>query len=199
MGKRQEAALETRQKIVDAVRALLRQRRADEINIEDITQRAGVAKGTFYTHFKRKEDVISVIAMQCYAVMWDETMRRGGSAYEKLALYLNNSARIIEKNTLQIAQNWVKSVAAPIAGELCGVEKYNFDRRNIASILEGGVSRGELLPDTPCEALADSIMEGYYGAVFVWCLTSGETPLERALESFCETILQPILARYTNT
>ena len=105
MGKRQEAALETRQKIVDAVRALLRQRRADEINIEDITQRAGVAKGTFYTHFKRKEDVISVIAMQCYAVMWDETMRRGGSAYEKLALYLNNSARIIEKNTLQIAQN----------------------------------------------------------------------------------------------
>ena len=54
MGKRQEAALETRQKIVDAVRALLRQRRADEINIEDITQRAGVAKGTFYTHFKRK-------------------------------------------------------------------------------------------------------------------------------------------------
>lgn len=199
MGKRQEAALETRQKIVNAVRALLRQRRADEINIEDITQRAGVAKGTFYTHFKRKEDVISVIAMQCYAVMWDETMRRGGSAYEKLALYLNNSARIIEKNTLQIAQNWVKSVAAPIAGELCGVEKYNFDRRNIASILEGGVSRGELCADTPCERLTDGIIDGYYGAVFVWCLTAGETPLERALESFCETILQPILARYTNT
>ena len=137
--------------------------------------------------------------MQCYAVMWDETMRRGGSAYEKLALYLNNSARIIEKNTLQIAQNWVKSVAAPIAGELCGVEKYNFDRRNIASILEGGVSRGELCADTPCERLTDGIIDGYYGAVFVWCLTSGDKPLERALESFCETILQPVLARYTNT
>ena len=92
-----------------------------------------------------------------------------------------------------------KSVAAPIAGELCGVEKYNFDRRNIASILEGGVSRGELCADTPCERLTDGIIDGYYGAVFVWCLTAGETPLERALESFCETILQPILARYTNT
>lgn len=199
MGKRQEAALETRQKIVDAVRALLRQRRADEINIEDITQRAGVAKGTFYTHFKRKEDVISVLAMECYTLLLDDVLSSAAGTFAKLRRYLVHSARIIEKNTLQIAQNWVKSVAAPIAGELCGVEKFNFDRRNIASILEGGVSRGELLPDTPCEALADSIMEGYYGAVFVWCLTAGDKPLERALESFCETILQPILARYTNT
>ena len=196
MGKRQEAALETRQKIVDATATLLQEKKADAINIEDITQQAGVAKGTFYTHFKRKEDVISVIAMQCYAVMWDETMRRGGSAYEKLALYLNNSARIIEKNTLQIAQNWVKSVAAPLAGELCGVEKYNFDRRNIASILEGGVSRGELLPDTPCERLTDGIIDGYYGAVFVWCLTAGERALAAAIEQFCCGFVRPLLAQH---
>lgn len=199
MGKRQEAALETRQKIVDAVRALLRQRRADEINIEDITQRAGVAKGTFYTHFKRKEDVISVLAMECYTLLLDDVLSSAAGTFAKLRRYLVHSARIIEKNTLQIAQNWAKSVAAPIAGELCGVEKYNFDRENILNLLKSGAASGELLPDTPCEALADGIMEGYYGAVFVWCLTSGETPLERALESFCETILQPILARYTNT
>ena len=75
MGKRQEAALEMRQKLIDVTAALLQERRADEINIEAITARANVAKGTFYTHFKRKEDVISVIAMDCYNVVWDEIVR----------------------------------------------------------------------------------------------------------------------------
>lgn len=196
MGKRQEAALETRQKIIDATAALLQERRADEINIEDITARANVAKGTFYTHFKRKEDVISVIAMKCYNVVWDETVRSGGSVCEKLRLYLTNSAAIIRENTLQIAQNWVKSVAAPIEGEQNGIEKFNFDFANICSILEDGAASGELAKDAPLSLLAEGVIDGYYGAVFIWCLTSGERELEQAIASFCENVVPPMLAQY---
>ena len=55
MGKRQDAALQTRKKIIEAMKELLDEKKAEEINIEEITQRAHIAKGSFYTHFKRKE------------------------------------------------------------------------------------------------------------------------------------------------
>lgn len=53
MCKRQDAALETQQKIIEVMRALLQEKNANEINIEEITQCAGVAKGSLYTHFRR--------------------------------------------------------------------------------------------------------------------------------------------------
>ena len=198
MGKRQEAMLITKQKLIDAVKALLKEKRADEINIEEITARAGVAKGTFHTHFKRREDVISVIAMECYNALLGNVLNSSGSALQKLKSYLVRSAKIIEENTLEIAQNWAKSVTAPVDGERHGIEKYNFDRENIISFLKGGIIRGELYKDTPVERLADGIMQGYYGAVFVWCLTSGETSLESALKNFCDTMLPPLLGQYEN-
>ena len=44
MGKRQKAALETRQKLIDAMRSLLQEKEAETIGIEEITARAGVAR-----------------------------------------------------------------------------------------------------------------------------------------------------------
>ena len=64
MGKRQEAALETRQKLINAVKKLSETKEYHEMSIDEITQTAGVAKGTFYTYFKRREDIISVIAYE---------------------------------------------------------------------------------------------------------------------------------------
>ena len=97
MGKRQEAALLTRRKIIDAVKKLLSEQSADSINIEDIAERAGVAKGSFYTHFKRKEDVISVIALESYEVIRETVFASEQNAAENISLYLLESAKIIEK------------------------------------------------------------------------------------------------------
>ena len=58
MNKRQTAALETRRKLITAGLELIKEKGFDAINVEDITKRAGVAKGTFYTYFKRKEDIV---------------------------------------------------------------------------------------------------------------------------------------------
>ena len=54
MTKRQEQALKTRQKILDAVFELLLKNEYDNLNIDDITNHCGVAKGTFYVYFKHK-------------------------------------------------------------------------------------------------------------------------------------------------
>lgn len=199
MGKRQEAALETRQKIIEAMRALLQEKAASDINIEEITQRAGVAKGSFYTHFKRKEDVISVIAMDCYNMARDSAFRSNAGIREQISGYLRDSGKIIAANTLQIAQNWMKSVTAPLPGETGGLEKYNFDYDNLLEMLRRAARSGELRADTPCEQLAQSVINSYYGAVAIWCITDGETDLAQNIDRYCAHDLNQLLEQYKHT
>jgi TetR/AcrR family transcriptional regulator, ethionamide resistance regulator len=45
--------------ILDATRALLEEKRYDELTVADILARAGVARGSFYFHFESKADVLA--------------------------------------------------------------------------------------------------------------------------------------------
>jgi len=110
-----------------------------------------------------------------------------------LCTYLKGSAEIIEKYSLQTAQAWMKSVTAPIDDECQGVEKYDFDRKNILELLNSAVERGELSQNTSIETLTEIIMNAYYGAVAVWCITSGDVGLVDSIVHFCEYGLKIII------
>jgi len=196
MGIRQEAKQQSRQKIIDAMRLLLQEKEADSINIEDITTKAGIAKGSFYTHFKRKEDVISVIAMEEYNAMTENVLALSGDAYDRICEYLCCSAKIIDEMTLQVAQNWMKSVTAPIEDEHGRLDKYSYDCDNIRRLLTDGIERSELADDTPTDAVTEIIMNAYYGAVANWCITGGEKDLVTGIEGFCKNGLKIILNQY---
>ena len=53
---RQEMALKTRENIVEAAKKVISKKGFKGAYIQDITEQAGVAKGTFYTYFKTKEE-----------------------------------------------------------------------------------------------------------------------------------------------
>ena len=57
---RQEKAEITKEKIIKAAMELSKEKVIQEINVEDITKRAGVSKGSFYTYFNKKEDVVDL-------------------------------------------------------------------------------------------------------------------------------------------
>lgn len=56
--KRQLQAMETKNKIYQAAVKEINEKGFNNVNIEDITTAANVAKGSFYTHFDSKEDII---------------------------------------------------------------------------------------------------------------------------------------------
>ena len=109
-----------------------------------ITQRAHIAKGSFYTHFKSKEDVISEVALLEYDVVKDFAFQSSDNIYEQISAYLKKSVEIIEKNTLQVAQQWIKSVSDPLENENSGIKKYQFDKENILNLLIQAQNRQEL-------------------------------------------------------
>lgn len=192
MGKRQDAALETRKKIIIAVKELLKQKDPDEINIEEITKQAHIAKGSFYTHFKRKEDVISEIDFLEYVPLQEEVHHIQG-VHQQISYYLIQSVKIIEKNSLAVARIWVKGAVAPIKDETSGIRKYSFDYDNILRILKQAVTQEELRVKLPLEIITQMIMNYFYGAVASWCIVGDDFKLVESIENYCQHELKNLL------
>ena len=55
---RQARAAETRKRIVAAAKKLITENGFENVSIEEIAKEAEVSTGSFYTYFKKKEDVI---------------------------------------------------------------------------------------------------------------------------------------------
>ena len=81
--KRQLQAIETKKKIYDAAVQVINEKGFGNVSIEDITTRANVAKGSFYTYFTSKEDLLfdtfrqsDAVYAQAFAQVQDEDSSR---------------------------------------------------------------------------------------------------------------------------
>jgi AcrR family transcriptional regulator len=89
-GRRSAKANQTRQLLVDAAVAVFAERGFPDTTISDITGRAGVAHGTFYTHFDSKEEIfrdvvrwIQTRALQATTSPPEPTVRTIGDRIER--------------------------------------------------------------------------------------------------------------------
>jgi AcrR family transcriptional regulator len=57
----QKRSLHTQERLLDAMKALLEERDADDINVEDIVERAGLSVGAFYKRFSSKSDLLPLL------------------------------------------------------------------------------------------------------------------------------------------
>jgi AcrR family transcriptional regulator len=58
LSRRERKKVETRQKLLEAARALFHSKGYDATTVEEITERADVAKGTFFNYFPSKEALL---------------------------------------------------------------------------------------------------------------------------------------------
>ncbi|ASJ17016.1 hypothetical protein A3L04_08000 [Thermococcus chitonophagus] len=55
--------MDTREKLLHSAKKLFASKGFDRVTVDEIVKDAGVAKGTFYLYFKRKEDIIREVAI----------------------------------------------------------------------------------------------------------------------------------------
>ena len=80
MTNRKIAALETRKKLLEAGKRIICKKGLDNTAVEEITEAAGVSKGTFYTYFRRKEDIVFELSRQVFGEFL-ENARLSGQAH----------------------------------------------------------------------------------------------------------------------
>jgi AcrR family transcriptional regulator len=70
----------TRDRLGDALVALMQEKPFDEIKVQDVLDRAGVGRSTFYEHFKDKDDLFLSDADEFFEMMASLLKRRGDTS-----------------------------------------------------------------------------------------------------------------------
>lgn len=188
--------METRQKLVDAAKTLNAQKNFADVMVEEITGLAGVAKGTFYTYFKRKEDVFSEIMFHKFDPIREQAQARQGDVAEQIASFLAQSMEQILEDRLELAQYWMKNAMSPGGKESLAQQKLDFDQGYLVDALAQAVKCRELCDETPVEGLAWEITATYYGMVALWCQTAGQFNFKDRMKEYAEKRVRAIINIY---
>ena len=199
MTNRKKAALETRRHIVEAARRVFSRKGFAEATIRDIVTEAGTAAGTFYTYFKKKEDVVEELnRTDFYNLAKTVNGMSDKGILERLDWYGHRFMLGIERCGVEITRQWIRCNIAPT--RMCHVDeditKYQYDIRAMRSILAQGVADGLLKPETPVNDLAELINAEFYGLMTVWCMSGAAVVGSRETAKFRRLFLEKALAPY---
>ena len=76
--------LRTRDTLGDSLVELIREKPFDEITVQEILDRAGVGRSTFYTHYRDKDDLF-LSDVEDFFEMFSTALTRNGASPERLA------------------------------------------------------------------------------------------------------------------
>ena len=197
MNNRQLAALETKNKLLNAAKEIICEKGLVNTSVAEITKACGVANGTFYTYFKRKEDIIFALSSQMYQEIFEKAQAYKGTIMERLVFFMINFSGYIEKSSLKLCQEWIRNTVDPdLVENPVDKSKLSFDIDSAKKILKQGIESGELKQDTPVDILSHTLMDILYGQMLCWDMSGGKHSLEARTKEFCDLFLDAIMKPY---
>lgn len=195
-GKRKESAQETRRRLLVAARKILDSRDFSDVTVADIAREAGVAVGSFYVYFKRKEDIVEELKDYDFYRLAEIVGKMSKCGIqERLAYYCREFMKGIEEYGLEITRQWIRNNVAPqlMSHRKEEITKYSFDYRSVKTILADGVEQGLLKAGTPVDDLALFINSQLYGLMLAWCMSDAAVVGSAETDRWCELFLAPAL------
>jgi len=180
----------TREHIYVQAMALFDERGYEHVNIDDIVQRCRVARGTFYFHFPRKDDVLL------------EAVRRGEQLIvARMAELRRQPLRsVLAATTGGFAEVWGQRRALlPHAGavalrRIASVEREREAeplRLELARHVEDAVASGELRSAMPGQILADIFLLDVFAALMSWAVI-GQPSLDLVMAAVIDLFLHGV-------
>lgn len=199
MTNRQLAALETKKKLLDTAKRIIYEKGLVNTSVAEITKACGVSNGTFYTYFKRKEDIIFALSGEIYREILEKAQSYVGTFMERLVFYMVNFSGYIERSGLKLCQEWVRNTVDPLLAENPGGKsKLSLDIDSIKELIESAIERGELKENTPADSLSHTLVDVLYGEMLCWDMSGGAYSFEERTKEFCEMFLPAIIKPYLN-
>lgn len=174
---RQEQARRTKAKIFDTAVSLIKAQGYDRVTVSQICQAAGIAKGSFYVHYRAKEDIVR----ECYYSDMDRYVREAYGAALRERPDLGTVERIQAFLCLQLefadyAGYELTCLAYAMNLTACRPgSSEHFRRRPFSAILQELLEEAEpLLPAGFTREEAFSYLESVTrGVMATWCFSGG--------------------------
>ncbi len=191
-------AQRTKQRIFESALFLFRQKGFDRVSIQQITDHAGLAKGSFYTYFSTKSEIIveEFWKIDAYYRSIEGEVLKMESAAQKLLkfteLQLTYVRDVIGCDTLKVL--YANQVLQE-GSEKVITDQTRFWHRFICSIIEEGQEKEEFRQDKPAKQYAIYFNRAIRGLFLDWNIASASFDLVSEGLAYCETALLPSIVK----
>ena len=185
-------AIETKNRLVQAALKLFTRYGFDKVTVEDITNHAGVSKGTFYNHFSTKEQVL-VEQFDGIDAYYEKTLAGvdpDASAAERMFLLVDAMCRFC-------GEVWGLSFLKIVYMNQIGIgerpsmliKKDRLFYAIIERIVAQGRDSGEFRTDVPSDEQVYLIASTARSLLYEWCLHDGGFDLRQGGRDFFKRVL----------
>ena len=185
----------TRTAIIEAALALFDAQGVQATSIDEITAAAAVAKGTFYVHFHRKEDVLLERAAQLTHQLHAQAPPAGADAVAALRALADLTASTVSAGRRALIGRAVRE----LMGQRAHWERVLGARPTLGMVVEplvaAGQRQGVLRTDQTARRLAHSLTVLWLDNVITWAERPEPRPLGRELERSLALFLDGALLR----
>jgi AcrR family transcriptional regulator len=186
--KRQEQALETKDRIYSAAIDLMDQEGFENITIADISKKAGVSVGAFYHYFTSKNDILAEIfhkADEYFSTKVVSGLKRE-SIPEKIVEYFDYYAKFNLISGVEMTQ------------QLFNPKIKFFIRKDrpmltiLEDLIQEGQEKKEIRADESPEELSRFLFVMARGIVFEWSVYDGSYDLEYLMHKYMEVLVSTL-------
>jgi AcrR family transcriptional regulator len=175
VSRRERKKEETKERILQAAFTLFRKHGVEATTVEDICEKADVAKGTFFNYFPHKEAVFGFQSETWVAeaeAQLSEILTKGGPVWTKVRDLFIEFATLYEEDRelgKHMAVEWTRHVHDP---EDATCRRWDDLGVDVVRQLQ---AKGELRDDIPPERASRVLADVYHGTIMMW-LESPEPP-----------------------
>lgn len=188
---------------MESALSLFRERGFDSVTVEEITQKAGVAKGSFYTYFSTKSDIIveEFWAIDSYYREYaDRNLPRYKTAREKLLAFTRAQMRyvrdVVGNTNLKVL--YANQTIQP-GSEKIIINRDRYWHKLVCETIRGGQEAGDFRRDLDAERLAVLFNRCARSVFLDWCISDAAFDLvEEGVDFVNEWILAALQHRPRN-
>jgi len=183
--RREQQKRQNRARLIEAALACFSEEGYDRVTVDDITRRAGLAKGTFFNYFRSKADVLLQVGAVQQEWMIDEIARLQQEDDTPVPeavtrLMVSAATRFPLTRPLLRAMHQAALQAPDISEEQ--VRHFVQVGAALIPLCERGQAKGELTRALSALDIARHLMQAYSGALLTWSLTSEPETLGELVE-----------------
>ena len=188
LSKQQLKSMETKARIFNAAKRILKKSGYEQLSIKNICEEAGVSNGSFYHHFKTKDDLLSYYIEEQPSINPDllDLPSSKEEARETIVYVYLNYVRYCRELGVEFMANYYTPKNQSL-NPLIRTER-PYPIITVHNYLQKCIDAGIITLSDSLEHITTDIRMIVIGNVFEWCLRNGDADFEgnmrRCLENY---------------
>lgn len=193
LSKQQLKSMETKARIFNAAKRILKKSGYEQLSIKNICEEAGVSNGSFYHHFKTKDDLLSYYIEEQPSINPDllDLPSSKEEARETIVYVYLNYVRYCRELGVEFMANYYTPKNQSL-NPLIRTER-PYPIITVHNYLQKCIDAGIITLSDSLEHITTDIRMIVIGNVFEWCLKNGKADFEQNMRRSLECYLDGVI------